>query len=261
MNDGELFKSAIFLYYFDSDNQITEIISILNKIKNWEFLTFEAELKIYTLKFLQNVKSNKMLNDLISDFSVMFFINSILSSELLNELLETIQLLERHFGFNFKSKFENKFICEKYKSSIKEIYELCQILVQEEIDASYEYLSKNIDVDAKTDIINKIEDYLEFINYYMFENFQMDYIILTSQNWNEIAERNYSDYLIMGKKYDLESLENHDEYNYDEYTYDEYYDEYDYEKEKINSSLPFQPSIPVKIIEEFDDDLLDDFPF
>lgn len=258
MTDAELFKSAIFLYYFDSENQITEIISILKKIKSWEFLNFETSTKIYNLKFLQDVKSNQILNDLISNLDIMFFINSILSAELLNELIEIIQLLERHYGFNFKNIFENKYYYKKYRNNIKKIYELCQTLFQEEIDANYEYLLKNIDIDAHVDIINKIEDYLEFINDYIFDDFQIDYINLSIQNWNEITERNYSDYLIMGKNYDLENHENHEDYNYEEYSYDEYYDEYNYEKEKENASLAFPKPTNNIIISEIDDD---DLPF
>jgi adenylate kinase len=250
MKDAELFKSAIFLYYFDSENQITEIISILKKIKNWDFLNIETSTKIYNLKFLQDAKKNQNLNDLISNLDIMFFINSILSSELLNELIEIIQLLERHYGFNFKNIFENKYYYKKYRNNIKEIQELCQTLFQEEIDANYEYLSKNIDTDAHLDIIDKIEDDLEFINAYIFEDFQIDYINISSQNWNEIAERNYSDYLIMGKNYDLENFENYEDN--EKYSYDEYYDEYDYEKEKENASLAFPKPLHYRIITEFE---------
>ena len=83
----------------------------------------------------------------------------------------------------------------------------------------------------------------------MFDNFKINYDILINPNWNEIAEQNYSNFLTYEMEMDSES--NDLDFNQYPYYFDDFED-YDFEKEKINSF----PNI--QTFEKFDNN---DLPF
>lgn len=245
-SDENLYKSAIFIYFFQKNTNYETVNKILINIKNWNFLKGESSTKIYSVKFLQSAKSKKSINETISDFKLEFYVNSLLSAELIEELIEMIHLFVNHFGFNFKYAFENSKNSSTFKEQVDNIYKLCQTLFQDEINTQYDFLRGNIEYDAHIDIVYRIKEYEDFFKEFMFSNFQMDYLILTSNNWNSLVETNMTDII------SLKLNKEYDNYDDDEYSFEEYDSDYDYNVDKVN----FFTEI---ITETYDLD--DDLPF
>ena len=159
-----------------------------------------------------------------------------------------IYLFERHYGFNFRYTFEDSDNSLNFKNQVDGIYKLCQNLFQDEINTQYDFLMTNTEYDAHIDVIYRIKEYESFFKEFMFSNFQMDYLVLTGNNWNSLVETNMTDVisLKLNKEYD-----NYDDYD-DEYTFEEYENDYDYNVDKVI----FFTEINTEIY-DFDDD----FPF
>jgi hypothetical protein len=245
-SDENLYKSAIFIYFFQKNTTYDTVSKILINIKNWDFLKFESSTKIYSVKFLQSAKSKKMVNDTISDFKLEFYVYSLLSTELIEELIEMIHLFEKHYGFNFRYTFEDSDNSLNFKNQVDDIYKLCQNLFQDEINTQYDFLMTNTEYDAHIDVIYRIKEYESFFKEFMFSNFQMDYLILTGYNWNSLVETNLTDLI------SLNLNKEYDNYDDDEYSFEEYDSDYDYEKDKLNFNS-------VKITETYGS--YDDLPF
>jgi hypothetical protein len=108
-----------------------------------------------------------------------------------------------------------------------------------------------MDTDEHLDVIERIESYINFIKEQMFDKFNINYETLTNPNWNEIAEQNHSNFLSYEMGLDINS--ENENYSSDLYNYEEYEnDDYDFEKEKINSW---------QIINEYNIFEDDDLPF
>jgi len=247
------YKAVFFLFSYASD-ELLLISQLLRSISDWGFVRGNQIINTYSLMFFKECikqdKRKKILIYKISKLDFNYYFNLLLSCQILEELYELVFLFNNHFGINFKETFNTRSkYYGRYKVLIKEVYFFCEHLMMREVDSQYEYLSRNMDVDEHLDVIEKIESYLNFINERMFDNFKINYEILLSPNWNEIAELNYSNYLSYEKDMDLESRDIG--FNQDFYYYDDY-DDYDLEEEKVKS---------FKNIETFGEFDNNDFPF
>jgi DNA polymerase III delta prime subunit len=253
--EEDKYKAVFFLFSYAYE-ELLLICNLLNSIKDWSFIRNNQVINVYSLMFLkQSIKKEYKKKVLLYQLSILnenYYFSLILSCQTLEELYELVFLFSNHFGLNFKHRFNNNSVeYGRFKNLIKEVYELCENLLIEEIDLQYKNLSINMDTDAHLDVIEKIESYINFIKEQMFNKFNINYETLINPNWNEIAEQNHSNFLSSEMGLDINS-ENED-YNSDFYNYEEYEDEdYDFDKEKINSW---------QIIKEYDIIEDDDLPF
>lgn len=249
--DEDKYK-AVFLLFSYAYEELLLICNLLNSISDWTFVKDNQVINSYSLMLLKkSIKKDTKKDVIIYQLSRLnegYYFNLILSCKSLEELYELVFLFSNHFELNFKNRFNyNSTDYGRFKNLIKEVYELCEDLLVQEIDSQYNYLSTNKDIDEYIDVIEKIESYINFIKEQMFDNFKVNFEILINPNWNEIAEQNHSNFLSYGNEFYLDSdIESND---LDYYSYEE---DYDFEKEKINSS---QVINEYNIIEE------DDLPF
>lgn len=247
-SDEELYKASIFMASQEYDDLLL-ISNILRDIKDWKFIKNNILVNNYSLKFLREAIKKRTLIYVISKLNLDYFFNLVLSCESLEELYEKINLFRNHYDLNFKDKFStNSFFYGRYKSLVKEVKLLCQNLFIQEIDLQYDYLKKNIAKDEHLDVLNKLNDYLDFVKNDMFDSFEIDFQMFLNQDWNEIAELNYTNYLL--KTEEIEYQWNDDYYNEQFY----YEDEYDMEMEKSKST-----QLAYKV--NFDFDEHNDLPF
>lgn len=253
--EEDKYKAVFFLFSYAYE-ELLLICNLLNSIKNWSFIRDNQILNIYSLTLLkQSIKKENKKRVLLYQLSILnknYYFSLILSCQTLEELYELVFLFSNHFDIKFKQRFSNNSVeYGRYKNSIKEVRELCQTLLIEEINSQYKHLSINIYADEHLDVIQKTESYINFIKEQMFDKFNINYETLTNPNWNEIAEQNHSNFLSSEMGLDINS-ENED-YNSDFYNYEEYDDyDFDFEKEKINSR---------QIINEYNIFEDDDLPF
>lgn len=251
-SDEERFYIVIFVFYHSNQIYDDELITILKSIESWDFLRYNFP-KHLTFAFLQNAKENSKLNELIAGLSFDIYIFTILSCQFLEEIIDIVQLFKKHYAFDFKIVLSNPDNSLKYREEFDNIFSVCVDLFQEQIDSNYKILNKNIDDDFHIDVIDRLDDFHEFIKEYLFETFDVDYSIITDKDWNEIAKVNHISYLSLDEKSKTEYYDEHGNEYFDEYEYDEYDDYYDFEQEKLKS-IPSQQII-------FKDNFEDDFPF
>ncbi len=248
-HDKDFYRSAMLLFSFDKDKYSELIVHNLKQIKSWDFIYFDEEVYAFSNKFIQAAKSNSKINSAISNFKLDFFVNTILSATHIIELMDIVILFHNHYGFSFRSTFENREDDVKFTSKVKEIKKLCKELINELINLQYGYLLDNREVDEHINVIEQIKDIKLFIRDYLFPKFKVSYKVLTQMDWNSLIANNITDELVFGEKYpyadvDLEAYHN-----------DEFEEYYDYEKERIAGQLTQSSMIGPKNFENEHDDL------
>lgn len=229
--DEDAYKGVIIMHLL-SKVENRKICQILKSIRNWDFIYDNFRLNYYTFKFLQNAKSNKPINYTISKLDLSFYLNLILSCSDLEDLYETIVLFKNHYGISFKHKFDvNGIAYCNNKYMIHTINEHCGYLLNAQVDNYYNYLLKSKNVGEHVDVIERVEGYMQFVKEFMFGKFYVDYSTLTAPNWEEIAQRNYTDHLTTNSKYSDE-FDPYEGYG-NEYDLEDYDDEYDIEEDRL----------------------------
>ncbi|ABQ06546.1 restriction endonuclease [Flavobacterium johnsoniae] len=252
VTDIDLFKSAIFLISLDKKNYL-QISRILKKIKNWEEIVQDPFISANSFPFLKECIKNKILIYTVAKLDFQFFLNLILSCGTLEEIYQLIHLFKNHFELNFIQNFDRNANCYgRYKVLVAEVILLCIRLLEQEVEAKYQLLYKNVYHDGHVDILEQLEEYTKFFRDFVSEQIVVGFDFLYKQDWNVVAEQNYLNQLSSGREFETEQ-DFADDYQQMDYYEDEDYD-YDFETEKI-SAEEWLVKIPVREIEP------DDLPF
>ena len=248
--NNDLYLTSIFDYYFNVSNGTPIANSFLIEIKNWEFLKGNEITHFYSKKFLNEVKSDHILNASISNFTIDFFIYSLLNESNLDEFLDLLKLFLNHFYIDIQA----------LKSNIP-LFNHSKKLFTEKVNQSYYFLEKvNTEKDYHLDVLRQLEESQYYIKNYVFSSFDFNIEYFINKNWNYNAEMN-----LMEEKSNPLKKSNRNE-DYDSYAdeivqrYESYSDEHKDLDDIINEELEKrkkQPKVSSKI--EFDED--DDLPF
>ncbi|MGV8812678.1 MAG: hypothetical protein ACOH2D_01085 [Gelidibacter sp.] len=231
----DYFLAAIFIFHFIEESEYKITIGLIESITNWDFLIDDTELHFYSKKFLNNSKSNVFLNFSISNLKIEFFYNILINENSLKEFMYFSKLIINHFGFDFFIFFRQEEILSL------SLLESLNHIFKQDLEEKYNYLkNENVEKDIHLEIIDEIENHLEFINNNIFKKFNIDYYFIKHQDWNEFTNINLieSDYRNTVRRVD---------YDYD-YLADNYYyqEEYNYEENPTKEYLNLD-----ELIEEF----------
>jgi len=244
--DEDLYFISIFIHYFIKKPPIKLLVTFLAKIKNFQFLIADKFIQFYSKKFLNYAKSNPSLNELISNFNWKYFFISVINEEFLDDVTELIQLFVRHYAINFKDLIKQHQI--ESNELVVSLYEHLELIFHEELETQYKYLNENTEQNTHQEIINKIEENVDFIKVNMFGDFNIDLTYLKKADWNSIAISNKID----RPQSNRSTLINND--NIDEYIdmYMDYYDEYELEYEDYYRNENLKPTAN-DVIDDHDD--------
>lgn len=237
-SDEDLFLIFLFGYYFAEESSNQFIVEILLKINNWEFLGSNYSTFEYSKKFLNQAKSNSIINNVVSKFHWSFLFNFLMSETLIEDLIETSRLFIRHYAFDLKELLDQVAIDNEEEVDL--LISHFKYLFKEEAEKFYSSLGKNTEQDAHFDFIRELEVYHQFIQENIYDKFSIDLRFLSNPDWNLIAFNNMTE----GKYYiepTYKDFENEADYEMDyHYDYDDYEEYYRNEEKNISYSVDLE---------------------
>ncbi len=227
-NFNEIYLGSIFIYYFNRIDNKQFVANSLLSIDNWEFLEGNDNTCFYSKKFLNNAKSNSIMNKIISNFHSDFFFYSLIKENTLDDLIELLCLFLRHYEFDIENKLTK---ISKYRVPLADHI---KNLFEQEVNDQYNFLNIiNTEKDNHLEIATKLEQHEKFIISSLFSSFKINLEVFRTQDWNYKASINLTD--------SFDSIKSNLKSSSD---YDLYADQapFDYEEDEYSKNYLFKNS-------------------